>query len=442
MPARLLHPRVYGGAAPAPAAGDFPQRGEAYVLGLNSTDYWLGWTEAIGTVVEYEVSLDDGGSWTPTGSQDPWLHVTGRTPAATDETKVRAVFIGGSSVRTLDLDVVLPGIGSRLCIVSVIGTDPNPFNGGGACDYATFGDWELDLVALAGGTSLAAANVLLQAWGLRQEFVNTPFTIQGATTSATCYREATAGPGQSFRDRADRDTAPHRYTGSRGCALRDGSVTDAPTIDLVEDYAHVSRLQIASTGNGTSTHGGWGIHSSRSGAPVYVDRCIIQSGTLRFVLSLNHFSHVVSNCTIVNVRPSGVGQIENIVESNGGVDTINCIQISLGQVAPVASVARQPGSTFTKSCAFGVQYLHDVEYGTGDGTVTTPVGTGEPGYVDFFTNTDEAIDISGAVVGLPSGVTQVDPADCFESLTNGMGNYDLRPKAGSPLLAAGVTGAY
>lgn len=424
--------RVGASGAPLP---DFFSAG-SYVLGLNTTSYYLGWPAA-GYAVSYSYSTDGGGSWTTNGTK-LWAAITGRTASTTDHTVVRAFNVSGGYFDVL-LDVALPAIGSPTVVVSVIGTGTNPFTGG-ACDYASPDLWEAAGATIAGNASLVTANKVLEGWLLNQEFLNTPLTIEGMTSSATCYRHITAGPGCSFTDHADRRTNPLRYNAAVGAAMRYGSVTTNPTIDLREGFSRCSRIQVASTGNGTSTFGGWGVHSSSSANPVYLDRMLVQSGTYEFVISINYGPHYITNCLIVNVRPASASAVENIAEENNGCKHYGCIFLSLGQQAIVATVARTTASEFQNCGFFGVQYLHDVQYGTG-GTPAT-LGTGTPTYSNCFTDTAQAINISGAVVGLPTGVTQIafdtSTGSGFESKTTGMGNYDARLKTTSALRGAGL----
>lgn len=417
-------------------------RGLAYVLGLNATAYYLGWTGAE-NAVSYSYSTDNGGSWTSTGTTI-WAAVTGKTASTLYHCKVRAYDSSGI-YDELTLDVTTKGVSDPVTIVSVIGTGTNPYTGG-ACNYASPDLWEADLNALAGSSSLVTGNCVLEGWLASQQFLNTPCVIEGATTSATCYRHLTAGPGQSFRDPADRRTARLGYDTTRGASMRYNSVSSLPTVDLREGFARVSRLQIYSAGNGTSTFGGWGIHTSSSTNPVYVDQCFVVSGTTEFVLSANYGPHYITDSIFVNNRTNSTP--DNIAEENNGVVHTNCIFIAVGNAPPVATVARTgpPGPTpwcyFTDCALFGATNLHDVHWGKGTGGTSATAGTGTPVYSNSFTDSAQCMDITSAVVGLPSGVTQIAVTGLFESTSSSISVMDFRPRSGSALLTADITGCW
>lgn len=423
------------------AAAEF-FRGGMYILGRNATTYYLGWTGAE-NALSYSYSTNNGSTWTSAGTTI-WAAISGKTASTLYHCKVRAYDSGGTYAE-LSLDVTTKGASDPQTVVSVVGAGSNPYTGG-SCAYAHPAQWEADLTTIAGSANLVTANVELECWLLDEEFLNSPLggvpcSIEGATTSATCRRHLTAGPGQSFRDKPDRRTARLGYSASsRGAAMRYTSVTTQPVVDLREGHSKVSRLLVNSAGNGTSTFGGWGIHTSSSSLPVYVDQCFVVSGTPEFVLSANYGPHYITNSIFVNRRTNAAP--ENIAEENNGVVHTNCIFIALGLTPPVCTVARVSASSFTDCALIGATYLHDAQYGTGDGTVTSPVGTGIPSYANCFTDTAESKNTGGTVVGLPSGVTQIALAGLFESTSSSVSVMDLRPASGSALLAAGITGCW
>jgi hypothetical protein len=199
---------------------------------------------------------------------------------------------------------------------------------------------------------------------------------------------------------------------------------------------------IHSAGNGTSTFGGWGIHTSSSTLPVYVDQCFVVSGTDEFVLSANYGPHYITDSIFINRRTNTAP--ENIAEENNGVLHTNCIFVAVGLQPPVATVARVPLTHFTDCALFGALYLHDAQYGTGNGTPSDASASpqGHPVYSNSFTDSAKCLDTSGAAVSLPSGVTQISLAGLFESTSSSVTTMDFRPASGSALLAADITGCW
>lgn len=412
---------VYGGMQPAALAPDWMRAG-IDIYGLNSTHYVLGWPAALSSgSVEYEYSIDGGTTWASAGASLS-VSITGRAPATSDLVKVRARGPAQTVSETLSRTVALPPTGSPQVIVRTIGV-------GG--DYPTPQAWQNGAAAELGTNNLVAANVVWEGWCLNQEFVGTyafpVCDIHGHVTNASCYMHLTAAPGASFKDHVNRRTNPLRYNASVGAALtvNQGNLL-TPVIDLREGYARVSRLQIRSTGNGRTGWGGWGVHSSSPFAPVFLDDCIVESGTWQFVLSLNYGAHRTRNCLIVAVRPPAAQTIQAmgpIGEQNNGSKNYNTLFISVGARSPVATVARTNDCLFQNCGFFGVDAVQDL----------TISGSQQPGptYINCYTD---------APGNLPAGCLRVpfDESDGagFESLQ--LGAYDLRLRASSALRGAGV----
>lgn len=72
--------------------------------------------------------------------------------------------------------------------------------------------------------------------------------ISGGTVSATAYADLTAGAGASFIDNANVQTNPLRYDSTKGCAIECDVAGYTDTVDVLQAYTRLSRLQIAYTG--------------------------------------------------------------------------------------------------------------------------------------------------------------------------------------------------
>lgn len=420
--------RVTGAPAPPPppppgdtTAPDFFS-GSIYVLGLNQTDYYMGWTagyDAVG-VAEYEYSLNNGETWSSAGTA-AFVHVTGRTAGATDQVKVRARDAAGNVSSVLSKNITLPSIGAPEVIVSIIGT-------GG--DYATPPLWAADGPTIAGNSSLVAANKILEGWLLDQEFVGVPLNsdtspIGGMVTSATQYRHLTAYPGASFKDKASRRSRALRYDGTAGASMRLTSSYNLPVVSLHEGYARCSRLQVSSTGNGTSTFGGFAVHTSAPDKPTLVEDMIMQSGSADHVLATNYGLHITRNCAVIGARPNSESAPNTVGEMNNGSQVYGTVFVNLhsSRTALAATVARTTNTLFKNCGFFGVNKVHDL--------TATPLGDGSPTYINCLSDANDG--------PLPSGVTAAALSTAnFVSITNGAGNYDLRLPAGSALIGAGI----
>ncbi len=290
--------RAPGGSGTPPDTFD----SVAYAIGVDSDSYLLGWPAAAGAV-SYSYAIN-GGSYTTRGTEQ-WAMVTGRTPSATDSVVVRAYSVSGLSA-DMPVSVTLAAGGTADTVFSVIGTGTNPF--GGACDYSAPHAWTTAGTTINGGNgSLVSTNKKLIGLMLAEEWLNAPVVFGDGTsaglgnnimtTSATCHRRLNVFPGHSFCDHVDRCASNElRYDPANGAAMKYGSSTSNPIIDLREAHSGCERIQLSSVGNGTSTWGGWGIHSSSPSAPVYSDRMLVESGTNQFVYSFNYHAHIVSNC--------------------------------------------------------------------------------------------------------------------------------------------------
>ncbi len=297
---------------PPPAPGPDWQNAGIYVLGLSPTYYTLGWPR-VKYATGYEYSLDDGASWTSTGTT-PYAEVTGRTAGTTDLIRVRAS--NGTGTSEITGSVTLPASGAPTVTRVTVGT-------GG--DYST-----PQAAEDAKPLNLVSANVIYEIRLLAQEFSTASITttgtdIQGSTTDATRYTHITAAPGAAFCDHEDRRTNPLRYNAAVGAALtHNAGAYTIITLDLREGFARASRLQVRSTGNNTSGFGGYAIHTSTAATTCRFDQCILESGTASFVLS-PYGPHIARDCVVINTRPTGT----NIVgEFSLGGKVYNCLFVS------------------------------------------------------------------------------------------------------------------
>lgn len=396
---------VYGGSFDPGAAPDWQGAG-IYTLGLSPTSYCLGWPRVAGTT-SYEYSLNDGSSWTSTGTT-PYVEVTGRTAATTDLIRVRAINAAGSNEITGS--VTLPGSGAATVEVRTIGT-------GG--DYATPAAW-------AAASPDFSTNVIWEGRLLNQEFVGAAeqsICILAVNGSASRYMHLTVAPGAAFCDHEDRRTNPLRYDASKGASLRVNMVgSTTGVVRQTGGYSRVSRVQIKSTGNNTSGWGGYGIHSSNSLYTVSCDQCLIETGTDDHAIAYNYGQHVASRCVCILVRPpeaQAVRPASTLLEFNRGTRSHHNTVVAVGgQVYAQGSSATMDGTQFKNTALFGCTRTHSVD---GQHVSTFP------------TYTNCATDAS---LQVPAGCAVEVASDCFVGVT--VGTHDLRLKAGSPLIGAGV----
>lgn len=377
---------------------------------LCPTSYILGWPSETGAT-GYEYSLDNGVSWNLVGVVNS-VAVTGRTAGTTDNVRVRA---SGLSAGTLAKSVSLPT--TTTTISRTIGT-------GGY--YATLQAWNDDAPA-----NLVTADVVWEGLLLNEIHIGPALTpvvyIRNSIVDAVHYKHLTVAPGASFADHADRRTNPLRYNAAVGAAVACGT---AAAIEMYEDFSKVSRLQVKSAGNQTTGWGQYAIHSSVSnGFPLYIDGCILESGTADHVLSLNYGPHVVTNCAVIATLPlSATGTTPSTVgEMNNGSQVYNTLFIAVGQRYPKATVARTNNCLFKNCGFFGVDMVQDLAVSGGEAP--------GPTYISCFTD---------ATAGtMPGGVTFMafDEATGSGFQNKSIDTHDLRLKSTSALINAGSSDA-
>lgn len=380
------------------------------IFALGPTSYTIGWPLTTGAT-EYTYSLDGGTTWASAGTA-AYASASGRTPGATDQVRVRTRV--GHVLHELSKAVVLPGSGAPTVVVKTIGT-------GG--DYATMQAWND-----AAPANLVAANQIWEGWLLNQVHTATypanGVTLAGSTTDATRYKHLTVAPGCSFADHASRRSNPLRYNAAVGAAV---SVGTQVGIEMDEGYCKVSRLQIQSLGNGTSGWGQYAVHSSSPTYPVFVDKCLLESGTPNFVLSQNYGLHVTSNCLVIatlSAANNAVTPAQVLAEMNNGSQVFNTLFVAVGQRYPKATVARTNNCLFRNCGFFGVDRVQDLTVG----------GSESPGPTYDHCYTDATLGT------MPTGCTYMafdtSSGSGFENTT--LGSHDLRLKASSALIGAGV----
>lgn len=408
-----------GGAAnPAP---DFYEA-EIGLYGLNPSSYLIGWPMAYDAdgVASYAYSLDGGSNWTSTGT-NVYAYVTGRTPGATDQVRVKATDSLGNVSSYLSRDVTLPSLGAVPVMMATVGT-------GG--DYSTP---QAAINALPANLVTAGQNweILL----FNQEWLDNTgavlLDIAPRTTDATHTLRVTAFPGCSFADHPNRRTNPLRYNSTVGASLKaNRNSTQNPTVDIRHGFVRFERLQVASVPVVTINGGGWGVHTSSPTYPVVMDQCIVESSNYEFVESFNYgpsalLPHVLSRCVIISNRQSGASPaMGRIGESGQGyIRHYNCLFVAVGQRSSQAHAGKQPTVYFENCGFFGVDSIQSVT-----GTNAIPPG---PTYVNCF---------SDAPGTLPSGITYMDFSTAtgakFENITRG--THDLRLRSGSSLIGAGT----
>lgn len=399
------------------------------VYGLSPTSYLLGWPHANDNVgvTQYEYSLDGGTNWNSAGTS-VYASITGRTAATTDQVLVRAKDAAGNVSELLWYPVTLPAAGAPTWVIEYIGI-------GG--DYATPAAWQtataLNLVGLNQGRLGLCLNQLFSSSGSGVYALN----MQGASVDATRFRHLSAAPGCSFVDHPSRRSNPLRLDSSYGATISNAVASDSEdtaTIRIQEGYAELSRLQVESIGNGTTTHGGFALHTSTQ-YPCKFWNLFLKTGSAEFVYAALG-GHIISNSVILNVRPAGASgeTVKRIGEMglNGGQcgKAYYCAFISLFQIADAAtSITTSNG--YCEGCVFiNCSRIDDVPPGT------------PPTYVNCYSNCTYT---SGVPPSYPTqtarpGVTAIafDTADGtgFENIA-AIGTYDLRLKQTSGLRRKG-----
>ena len=388
-------------------AGRFSFSDSLTVFALSDTGYVIGWSAVAGaTSYQYRIN---GGAWADTDSSVSTT-ITGRTAGSTDTVQVRAIGASG----------VLPWQTSKSVTLFVAGKTTVSRTIGISGYYATAQEWNDDAPA-----NLITSNVVWEGLLLNQAHTGPSLTpaliMNGSTADAGHYKHLTAAPGASFADHVNRRTNPLRYNNAVGAAILVGTTV---AIELYENFGKISRLQVKSAGNQTTGWGQYAIHSSVSnGNPLYIDRCILESGTDNFVLSLNYGPHVTTNCVVIATLPDSASSItpSRIGEMNRGSLVYNTLFVAVGRRYPLATAAGTNDCYFKNCGFFGVDAIQGATESPG------PVyencfsdATNRPTGVSFLTF-DEAIG---------SG---------FENKT--IGTHDLRLKSTSALIGAGATDA-
>ena len=270
--------------------------------------------------------------------------------------------------------------------------------------YSTLQAWED-----AAPVSLVLENVIWQGQAYNDtEFYSTVGTIlslTGSTSSSTCYKELTTGPGQSFRDHANVTTNPLRYDQTKGVGIR-VSVWNNPTILCYEPNVRISNLQVrAVSGSGSSALSIWSYG-------ILATNCIFEAAIYNAIRSDN--SGEFRNC--VMTAESAI----NVVVINRTANLYNCTVVSLS--GSVEVINGSYGTATYKNCAFF------------SATPATNLTAGNNTYV--FTTC-----ISNATT-LPTGVTSSSLAGAnFVAVGSTCATTDLRINAGSTLIDKATTDA-
>ena len=270
--------------------------------------------------------------------------------------------------------------------------------------YSTLQAWED-----AAPASLVLENVIWQGQAYNDtEFYSTVGTIlslTGSTSSSTCYKELTTGPGQSFRDHANVTTNPLRYDQTKGVGIR-VNVWNNPTILCYEPNVRISNLQVrAVSGSGSSALSIWSYG-------ILATNCIFEAAIYNAIRSDN--SGEFRNC--VMTAESAI----NVVVINRTANLYNCTVVSLS--GSVEVINGSYGTATYKNCAFF------------SATPATNLTAGNNTYV--FTTC-----ISNATT-LPTGVTSSSLAGAnFVAVGSTCATTDLRINAGSTLIDKATTDA-
>lgn len=272
-------------------------------------------------------------------------------------------------------------------------------------DYATLADWFAACPA-----DLVAVDQIWRGLVKNQEFVSsgTLVTIGGKTVSASCYVELTAEAGASFLDHADKATNPLRYDATKGASLKftgNGQVG----VQISQAYTRISKLQIISTADGTSSPA---LNvSTASATNCDINQCIVESsnGSTLGTLSLSGSGNVVRNSVIVQRKNDAAAVFGGLVN---GSSAYNCTYVSL-----VAAL----------TAGIKTQYVGPTLKNVYIGNVVAPL---DGVAAATTTNCYSSATASGFTVAAFSTAT-------FENVTDG--THDFRLASGSSLIDAGAT---
>lgn len=258
--------------------------------------------------------------------------------------------------------------------------------------------------------------VIWQGQAQNQEFVSAGniLFINGSTVSSTAYKELTTVAGASFADHANKLTNPLRYDATKGAAIR---VTNASTnaVDFAENFARISKLQIATTG-------ALSIAFLSGNGPI-VDRCLFEAdhtgaGANVGVLALRGSIATIKN-TLVIQRASGADHVV-------GTDTTSVSFFNTTFVAP-DDLATAPTRVIL-SGASGAVNCTNCGLFAGDSTKAIFAGSATPTFTTSYS------DISGT-----TGVTQTTYSSEFENVNDA--TRDFRLKTGAAQINTGTTDA-
>lgn len=271
-------------------------------------------------------------------------------------------------------------------------------------DYATIDAWFAACPA-----DLVAADQVWRGLLQNQEFViGASLVFTGKTVDSTRYVELTTQAGASFLDHANKATNALRYNAANGAAIR---LTAASTIALLiqQRYTRISKIQIqapniASASSAISVSGTNGLYAD-------IDKCIIEGGTTTSsngVVLLN--TSVIRNCAIIQNGTAAASPIINLILAS---TAINCTMVSISTTL-----------TAGIKCTYAASTVKNIYVGNVSANVTGTAPTKTNCYSSFAE--------TGFTLAPFSTAT-------FENIT--AGSVDLRLKAGSVLLDAGVTDA-
>ena len=239
----------------------------------------------------------------------------------------------------------------------------------------------------------------------------TSVTISGSTSSATCYKELTTGPGQSFVDNKNIQNTPLMFNTANGVSITNTGFYTGQAVVVTESYARVNKIQARGTQTGNGGAGAISFGNAPTG--VWIDRCIAQSsGTGQYNCVIGVGGGTLSNSLAVSMVPA-----TNIL-LHGGIANVNIYNVTACTISSVGA------TTYAYRASYSVHTHKNCAYFNVTNALYSGTGQGTPIIQNSYTSGASAF----------SGFTTIPFSSAgFANTTN-----DFRLTANSPLINAGV----